>query len=195
MRESPDSRAENRGFRRTGRRRRTLPPGLPGSTIRAARLNDRVRDGNGCGPRAIITGQNRRLMARLHAASGIYSPCDCGPVATRLNVLVIGIVSIGSTTAERRSRTGLSRKSWTDQASRAISTARLSMLPCLHLRPINVVVSDGPSGSFRSGKIRLGGGFPLRCFQRFSRPDIATRRYPWRNSRYTRGQSIPVLSY
>jgi hypothetical protein len=93
-------------------------------------------------------------------------------------------------------RTGSPAKSCrTDQASRAISIARLSMLPCLHLRPINVVVSDGPSGSLRSGKIRLGGGFPLRCFQRFSRPNIATRRYPWQNSRYTRGQSVPVLSY
>ena len=81
------------------------------------------------------------------------------------------------------------------QASRAISTARLNMLPCLHLRPIDVVVSDGPSGSLRSGKIGLGGGFPLRCFQRFSCPDIATRRYPWRNSRYTSGRSVPVLSY
>ena len=28
--------------------RRTLPPSHPGSTIRAAELNDRVRDGNGC---------------------------------------------------------------------------------------------------------------------------------------------------
>ena len=83
----------------------------------------------------------------------------------------------------------------TGQASRAISTARLSMLPCLHLRPINVLVSNGPSGSLRSGKIRLGGGFPLRCFQRFSRPDVATRRCRGHDSRYTRGQSIPVLSY
>jgi hypothetical protein len=38
-----------------GRRRRTLPPGFPGSTIRAARLNFRVRDGNGCVPRATAT--------------------------------------------------------------------------------------------------------------------------------------------
>ena len=35
-----------------GWRRRTLPPGVPGSTIRAERLNGRVRDGNGCGPLA-----------------------------------------------------------------------------------------------------------------------------------------------
>ena len=30
--------------------------------------------------------------------------------------------------------------------SRAISTARLNVSPRLHLRPIDVVVSDGPSG-------------------------------------------------
>ena len=83
----------------------------------------------------------------------------------------------------------------TGQASRAISTARLRGLPLLHLRPINVLVSNGPSEVLRPGKIGLGGSFPLRCFQRFSRPDVATRRYPWQNSRYTRGQSVPVLSY
>ena len=38
-------------------------------------------------------------------------------------------------------------------------------------------------------------GFPLRCFQRLSRPHIATRRCRWRDNRYTRGASIPVLSY
>ena len=32
------------------------------------------------------------------------------------------------------------------KASRAISTARLNVSPRLHLRPIDVVVSDGPSG-------------------------------------------------
>jgi len=32
------------------------------------------------------------------------------------------------------------------QASRAISTARLSALLHLHLRPINLIVSQGPSG-------------------------------------------------
>jgi hypothetical protein len=39
------------------------------------------------------------------------------------------------------------------------------------------------------------GSFPLRCFQRLSRPHIATRRCAWRHNRYTRGASIPVLSY
>src|SRR5690606_8328321 len=41
-----------------GRRRRTLPPGGPGSTIRAAGLNGRVRDGNGCVPRAMAADQH-----------------------------------------------------------------------------------------------------------------------------------------
>ena len=81
------------------------------------------------------------------------------------------------------------------QASRAISTARLHMLPCFHLPPINVIVSHGPSGDLRPGSAHLGVGFPLRCFQRLSLPNVATRRCPWRNNRYTRGWSIPVLSY
>ena len=81
------------------------------------------------------------------------------------------------------------------QATRAISTARLHVLPRFHLPPIDVVVSYGPSETRRSGSVHLGRGFPLRCFQRLSRPDVATRRCPWRNNRYTSGRSIPVLSY
>ena len=82
-----------------------------------------------------------------------------------------------------------------DQASRPISTARLRRLPALHLPPIHAVVSCGPSGTLRCGRSHLGGGFPLRCFQRLSRPDVATQRCPWRDSWYTSGQSTPVLSY
>ena len=49
------------------------------------------------------------------------------------------------------------------ERSRAISTARLCVLPHLHLRPIDVIVSDGPI--WRS---YLEGGFVLRCFQHLS---------------------------
>src|SRR5690348_2614367 len=45
------------------------------------------------------------------------------------------------------------------------------------------------------GTIHLGGGFPLRCVQRFSPPAIATRRCSWHHSRDTSGPSDPVLSY
>ena len=39
------------------------------------------------------------------------------------------------------------------------------------------------------------GGFPLRCFQRLSRPYIATLLRRWHDDRYTRGTFNPVLSY
>jgi hypothetical protein len=45
------------------------------------------------------------------------------------------------------------------------------------------------------GRTRFEVGFPLRCFQRLSRPHIATLLCRWRDNRSTRGASIPVLSY
>ena len=50
-------------------------------------------------------------------------------------------------------------------------------------------------GAQGSGKSHLKASFPLRCFQRLSLPHIATRRCHWRDNRYTRGASTPVLSY
>ena len=44
-------------------------------------------------------------------------------------------------------------------------------------------------------KSRLEEGFVLRCLQRLSFPDLATEPCSWRNNSYTRGLSIPVLSY
>src|SRR5574343_1828926 len=46
-----------------------------------------------------------------------------------------------------------------------------------------------------SCKSYVKASFTLRCFQRLSLPNIATRRYDWRHNRYTRGSSTPVLSY
>ena len=82
------------------------------------------------------------------------------------------------------------------QASRPISTGQLRGLPHFHLRPINLVVSQGPSVRPKAEGIpNLGGGFALICFQRLSFSDIATQRCSWRNNWYTRGPPIPVLSY
>jgi hypothetical protein len=74
--------------------------------------------------------------------------------------------------------------------NRAISTGKLHALLRFHTRPINVVVFHGSQGS-SSFEV----GFPLRCFQRLSRPYIATLLCRWRDNRSTRGTSIPVLSY
>ena len=77
---------------------------------------------------------------------------------------------------------------------RPISIGQLNILLCLHLRPIYVLVFHG---SYQSccRKSFLVGGFALRCFQRLSRPYLATRLCTWQYNRYTRGMSIPVLSY
>ena len=45
------------------------------------------------------------------------------------------------------------------------------------------------------GISHLEASFPLRCFQRLSLPNLATRRCDWRHNRYTRDSSTPVLSY
>ena len=77
-----------------------------------------------------------------------------------------------------------------DQANRVISTSQLHVLPHFHTWPINVVVFHDSHG-----RTSFEGGFPLRCFQRLSRPYIATLLCRWRDNRSTRGTSTPVLSY
>ena len=52
----------------------------------------------------------------------------------------------------------------------AISTTRLNTLLCLHLSPINLVVSQEALVD------NLGVGFVLRCFQHLSLPNVATQR-------------------
>jgi len=51
-----------------------------------------------------------------------------------------------------------------------ISTSKLHILLRFHFWPINVVVFHDPSG-----KTHLGRSLALRCFQRLSRPHLATR--------------------
>src|ERR1700751_1017333 len=77
-----------------------------------------------------------------------------------------------------------------DQANRAISTSKLNALPRLHTWPIDGVVFPGSQA-----KPGFEVSFPLRCFQRLSRPYLATRLCHWRDNRSTRGTFFPVLSY
>src|ERR1051325_12067501 len=73
------------------------------------------------------------------------------------------------------------------EAYRTISTGQLRALLRL---PLPAYRRGGlPRFSGRPG---LEVGFPLRCFQRLSRPYIATRHCGWRHNRSTRGTSIPV---
>src|SRR5262249_8092979 len=81
------------------------------------------------------------------------------------------------------------------QASRRISTSQLNASLRFHTWPINLVVYQEPLEVLRPGRSHLVEGFTLRCLQRFSLPDVATRRCRWRDNRYTRGPPNPVLSY
>jgi len=47
----------------------------------------------------------------------------------------------------------------------------------------------------KQGRPNLEVGFPLRCFQRLSSPNIATQHCHWHDNWHTRGSFIPVLSY
>ena len=55
--QSPRRAELDEGFAMRCRQRPTLPRPLGRSTIGAVGLNDRVRDGNGCGPYALIAGE------------------------------------------------------------------------------------------------------------------------------------------
>ena len=59
----------------------------------------------------------------------------------------------------------------------AISTTQLHPLPGFHLSPIKPVVFRWPYPLYGGGSAHLEVGFALRCFQRFSCPDMATRRW------------------
>ena len=76
----------------------------------------------------------------------------------------------------------------------AVGTGPLRRSPVVHSQPIDLVVFQEPS-HLKCWKPRLEEGFALRCLQRLSFPDLATRRCPERDSRYTRGRSSPILSY
>ena len=76
------------------------------------------------------------------------------------------------------------------QNFRAISTARLNVSPRLHLRPINVVVSDGP---WRD--LILERASCLDAFSTYPHQTLLPGGAPRRDNRYTGGLSSTVLSY
>ena len=75
-----------------------------------------------------------------------------------------------------------------------ISNSQLRALLHFHPCPIYLVVFKGVY-FLKNGISHLEGGFTLRCLQRLSLPDLATRLCHWHDNRCTRGQSNPVLSY
>jgi hypothetical protein len=62
-----------KGFLYKFRRRPTLPRSLPRSTIGAEELNFRVRNGNGCGLLAIVTGKLKKEKYRESISKALKS--------------------------------------------------------------------------------------------------------------------------
>ncbi len=170
-----------------------FPGSCPRSIVSAGTFHFRVRYGNGWVHSALAT-KATALHPRRKASGTPLSDRLGGLKTTRSIVRGVPEPSRAERWIVSRScRPGVVHE-LNDEPS-AISTASLKPLPAVHARPINQVVYLEPSGGLRRGRSYLGGSFPLRCFQRLSRPNIATLRCSWRNNRYTRGSSNPVLSY
>ena len=75
------------------------------------------------------------------------------------------------------------------------SIERLGPVSCARRRASTSGLSTWWSTTALMARPGFEVGFPLRCFQRLSRPNLATRLRGWRHDRSTRGSSTPVLSY
>jgi hypothetical protein len=113
-----------------------------------------------------------------------------GLSASRLRACLCGRLLLQSPRCQPLRGCNCLAVSGSNQAYRAISTGQLNALLRLHLRPIDVVVFHGPQG-----RPCFEGGFPLRCLQRLSCPNIATQHYRWHDNWSTSGSFNPVLSY
>ena len=174
------------------RRRATLPHPVGCSTIAVPGLSFRVRNGTGRLTWAMAAANlllsagtwSRRRVAAWEPDSGrdalirlVLIPCSlsCGMVRSRMLAFQPGLdccvafrplVPVGST-------------------PRGASTSGLS----------TTCSAWGLQGPVVLWNAYLGAGFPLRCFQRLSLPNVANRPCHWRDNRHTRGSSTQVLSY
>ena len=148
------------------------PTGKPGSTIADVRLNFRVRHGNGCGPHSIDGGKtvvvqvarwqpNSFLGPNGHLSSLLRVSRPFVLIGQALNTTLLVHQQPSSYEFAKQTRgpicskqrEALRRANGRGQASRAISTGQLHTLLRFHLLPINVLVSDGPSGDRSPGEI------------------------------------------
>ena len=188
------------------RRRATLPHPLECSTIAAPGLSYRVRNGTGRLTRAMTTAKPRsrndnqntwRPFRPFNYRVTVREPASGREAnAYRLNRIrdhQAFIVAWDRSTGKTRNQ----------------PSTRGSELLCRR-RPL-VPVGSTPHGASTSGlsntcstcglqrfktvrNPNLGAGFPLRCSQRLSLPNVANRPCRWRDNRHTRGSSTQVLS-
>ena len=149
------------------RRCPTLPHRGRCSTIGAEGLSFRVRDGTGRFPFAMTAVTLWNYPTRTPWLNG----CGCC------------------------SRTAQWTRSTFVVSPRPISTGQLKHLTMLPLPAYQPGGLAGGLTPLKGGSPHLGTGFPLRCFQRLSLPNVANQPCSWWNNWHTRGSSVPVLSY
>ncbi len=166
----------------------TLPQPIGCSTIGAAGLSFQVRNVAGRFPGAVTTTSLcvQHCSPRFLLVSTLCVVGGCGLIVVRIVVAAVDcslllyphawcgllfsvgpLVPVGSRAPRGASTSGLSTRS----------------------------SGGGLSPHWGAWKPHLGAGFPLRCFQRLSLPNVANQPCTWRYNWHTRGSSIPVLSY
>ncbi len=156
----------------------TLPQPGGCSTIGAAGLSFQVRNGGWAFPRCY---DHHKIWC-----STLPSPClvGCGLIVVCIVVAAVSLPGFCSPVVGLLFSVG----PLVPVGSRAPCGASTSGLSTR---------SSGGGLSPHGGawKPHLGAGFPLRCFQRLSLPNVANQPCTWRYNWHTRGSSIPVLSY
>ena len=163
-----------------------LPRGRPRSTLRRWTGS---RPGSGWDRVEPVRSRPRTHRPRTHTQIGLGS--------THLNrgggAPARRICSRGGT-GRAGGRNGGERRGNRGDPPSAMSTGRLRSVA---RRPPPASQPGRLPGAFlvSDGETRLGAGFPLRCFQRFAHPDVATQRCRFPDNWHTSGPSSPVLSY
>ncbi len=169
-----------------------------GSTIGAGGLSFRVRNGTGRFPAAMtaVTSMElspstpRTIHPRLVLLRGVCAGWWCPFVGREP---YSGRLIFSFTAAHQHLRAG-----WVSVCGQVLGL--LVPVSCTHYCASTSGLSTqwsagGLTHVNRGGRPHLETGFPLRCFQRLSLPNVANQPCPWRNNWHTRGSSVPVLSY
>src|SRR5690606_36596856 len=148
------------------RRRPTLPHPPECSTIGAIELSFRVRNGTG-----------RFLDAMTAVTQRDHQPHQT-PYPTQVGRSVPGVVPREPHSGRKHSQT----RTTCSSRSSAISTTQVHTFVCFRIWPINLVIDWGPPTAEGVRISHLEAGFPHRCFQRLSLPDVANQPCSWQNN-------------
>ena len=156
------------------------------------RLNFCVRDGNRWNPPAIVTGNFYSVVSTLRSFRS--------PLTTDSLPFFALFASFAPRPAPSKPHR-IDLESVFLQWLASFDQALDLLVSASYIRYRTSTADLSTSSSLRgltylcSGSLILQGGFTLRCLQRLSRPHFASLLCPWQNNSFTRGASIPVLSY